>query len=328
MHLPSFEHLEPRSLEEALGFLAEHKEQAKIIAGGTELLMSMKHGLLTPAYLVNLKAVPELNFVSEDDGRLRIGALTRLSTLPKTPAVQERFPVLAQAAEMVAAPPLQAMGTVAGNLCLNTRCFYYNQSSFWRQARGACYKTGGDRCHVVKGGKRCLATYQGDMAPALIALGATLRVVSKGSEREIPLAELYTGKGRRPLALEPDEIVAEVRVPAPVDGMAGDYQKLRLRGSLDFPLAGAAAVLGRDGAGVCNRARVVLTAVGTGPLTVEKATQLLEGQQVTENLVAQSAEAAYEAARPANNVGSDASYRRKMVRVLTRRAILNAWGKE
>jgi CO/xanthine dehydrogenase FAD-binding subunit len=166
------------------------------------------------------------------------------------------------------------------------------------------------------------------MAPALIALGAILRVVSKGSEREIPLAELYTGKGTRPLALEPDEIVAEVRVPARVDGMAGDYQKLRLRGSLDFPLAGAAAILSRNGAGVCNRARVVLTAVGTGPLVVEEATQILEGQQVTENLVAQVAEAAYEAARPANNVGSDASYRRKMVRVLTRRAILNAWGKE
>ncbi len=328
MRLPSFEHLEPRSLEEALGFLAKHKEQAKIIAGGTELLVCMKHGLLAPAYLVNLKAVRELDFVSEDDGGLRIGALTRLSTLSETPAVRERFPVVAQAAEMVAAPPLQAMGTVAGNLCLNTRCFYYNQSSFWRQARGACYKTGGDRCHVVKGGKRCLATYQGDIAPALIALGATLRMVSNGSEREIPLAELYTGKGRRPLALEPDEIVAEVRVPAPFDGMAGDYQKLRLRGSMDFPLAGAAAVLSRNGSGVCSRARVALTAVGTGPLVVEEATQLLEGQQVTEDLVAQAAEAAYEAARPASNVGSDASYRRKMVRVLTRRAILNAWRKE
>jgi 4-hydroxybenzoyl-CoA reductase subunit beta len=328
MNLPSFEHLEPRTLKEALGFLAEHKEQAKIIAGGTELLVSMKHGLLAPAHLVNLKAVPELDHVSEDDGGLRMGALARLSTLPQTLAVQNRFPILAQAAEMVAAPPLQAMGTVAGNLCLNTRCFYYNQSSFWRQARGACYKTGGDRCHVVKGGKRCLATYQGDMAPALIALGATLRVVSTGSEREIPLAELYTGKGKRPLALKPEEIVAEVRVPAPVDGLAGDYQKLRFRGSLDFPLAGVAAVLGRNRAGVCNRARVVLTAVGTGPLVVEEATQLLEGQQVTEGLVGQAAEAAYEAARPANNVGSDASYRRRMVRVLTRRAILNAWGKE
>jgi 4-hydroxybenzoyl-CoA reductase subunit beta len=328
MHLPSFEHLEPGSLEEALRYLAEHKERAKIIAGGTELLVSMRHGLLTPTHLVNLKTVPDLDFVSEHDGGLRIGALTRLATLRETPAVREHFPVLVQAAEMVAAPPLQAMGTVAGNLCLNTRCFYYNQSPFWRQARGACYKTGGDRCHVVKGGKRCLATYQGDVAPALIALGATVRVVSMGSEREIPLAEMYTGQGKRPLVLEPDEIAAEVWVPAPVDGMTGDYQKLRLRGSMDFPLAGVAVVLSRNGAEVCNKARVVLTAVGAGPLVVEEATRLLEGHQVTDDLVAQAAEAAYEAARPVDNVGSDATYRRKMVRVLTRRAILNAWGKE
>ena len=328
MRLPSFEHLEPRSLEEALGFLAEHKEQAKIIAGGTDLLVSMKHGLLAPKYLVNLKGLRELDFVDEHDGSLRIGALTRLATLRETPAVRERFSILAQAAEKVAAPPLQAMGTVAGNLCLDTRCFYYNQSPFWRQTRGACYKTGGDRCHVVKGGKRCLATYQGDMAPALITLGSTVTVVSSGSEREIPLAELYTGRGKRPLALEPDEIVAEVRVPRPVDGMAGDYQKLRLRGSMDFPLLGVAAVLSRNEAGICNRAAVALTAVGTGPIVVEEAPQLLEGQQVTDGLVSQVAEAAYEAARPVDNVGSDASYRRKMVRVLTRRAIMNAWGKE
>jgi len=328
MHLPSFEHLEPSSLEEALSFLAEHKEQAKLIAGGTELLVSMRHGLLAPSHLVNLKTVPDLDFVSEHNGSLRIGALTRLATLREMPAVRERYPVLARAAEMVAAPPLQAMGTVVGNLCLNTRCFYYNQSPFWRQARGACYKTGGDRCHAIKGGKRCLATYQGDMAPALIALGSTVRVVSSGGERETPLAELYTGRGKRPLALEPDEIVAEVRVPGPVDGMSGDCQKLRLRGSMDFPLAGVAVVLSRNGAGICSRAGVVLTAVGTGPVVVEDATQLLEGQQVTDGLVSQVAEAAYEAARPVDNVGSDASYRRKMVRVLTRRAIMNAWGKE
>jgi CO/xanthine dehydrogenase FAD-binding subunit len=139
---------------------------------------------------------------------------------------------------------------------------------------------------------------------------------------------LYTGKGKRPLVLDPDEVVTEVRVPAQVDGASGDYQKLRLRGSMDFPLAGAAAVLAGSGAGSCQSARVVLTAVGTRPLVVEQATQLLEGQQVTEELVDQAAEAAYAAAHPADNVGGDALYRRKMVRVLTRRAILNAWGEE
>jgi 4-hydroxybenzoyl-CoA reductase subunit beta len=328
MQLPSFEHLDPRSLDEALELLAEHGSEAKVIAGGTDLLVSMKQRLLSPAYLVNLKAVPDLDFITEEAGGLRIGGLTRLSALVRSAVVKDLCPVLGQTASMVAAPPLQQMGTLGGNLCLNTRCFYYNQSSFWRQVRGACYKTGGDLCHVVKGGKRCFATYQGDMAPTLMALGATARVVRKGGEREIPVAELYTGRGKRPLALEPDEILTEVRVPASAAGAAADYQKLRYRGAMDFPLAGVTAVIARNGSGLCTRARVALTAVGTAPLLIEETTGLLEGQQVTDELAAQVAEAAYEAARPVNNVGSDAGYRRKMVRVLTLRSIRNAWGKE
>ena len=314
MQLPSFEHLEPRSLDEALELLAEYGTRAKVIAGGTELLVSMKQRLVSPAYLVNLKAVPELEFITEDAGNLRIGALTRLSALVRSYAVKELCPVLGQTASMVAAPPLQEMGTLSGNLCQDTRCFYRNQSAFWRQVRGSCYKTGGDLCHAVKGGKRCFATYQGDVAPSLMALGATVKVVSKGGEREIPVAELYSGKGKRPLALEPGEILTEVRVPASVDGARADYQKLRYRGAMDFPLAGVTAVLARNGSGRCTRAAVALTAVGTAPILVEKAAGLLEGQEVTDDLVEQAAEAAYEAAHPVNNVGSDATYRRKMVR--------------
>jgi carbon-monoxide dehydrogenase medium subunit len=155
-----------------------------------------------------------------------------------------------------------------------------------------------------------------------------VKVVRKGSEREITLAELYTGEGKQPVALEPNEIAVSVRVPASMAGAGGDYQKLRYRASMDFPLAGVAAVLSRNGSGACSGARVVLTAVSSGPVVVDEATRLLEGQQVNEKLVAQAADAAYEAARPVNNVGSEASYRRKMVRVLTRRAIMNAWGKE
>ena len=328
MQLPSFEHLQPNSLEEALGFLAEYGERARVIAGGTELLVSMKQRLLAPEYLVNLKALPGLDYIREDDGDLRVGTLTRLSALIRSSAVGERFPVLSEAAKMVSAPPLQEMGTVGGNLCLNTRCFYYNQSSFWRQTRGACYKTGGDRCHVIEGGNRCFATYQGDLAPALIALGATITLAKKGGERALPLAELYTGKGKRPLALETGEVLTEVRVPASMAGAGGDYQKLRYRGSLDFPLAGVAAVLRKNGSGICSKARVVLTGVGTGPVVVDEASRLFEGQQVNEKSVAEVADAAHEVARPVNNVGSDASYRRKMVRVLTRRAIAKAWGED
>jgi len=326
MQLPSFEHLQPKSLDEALGFLAEYGERARAIAGGTELLVSMKHRLLVPEYLVNLKSLPELDFVTEDGGDLCIGALTRLSAIMRSSEVSERFPLLAQAAQMVSAPPLQEMGTVGGNLCLNTRCFYYNQSSSWRHVRGPCYKTGGDRCHVVEGGKRCFATYQGDLAPALITLGATITLAKKGGERTVPLLDLYTGKGKRPLSLETGEILTEVRVPASMAGAGGDYQKLRYRGSLDFPLVGVAAVLSKNGSAACARARIALTAVGTGPVLVDEASRLLEGQKVNEELAARVADAAYEVARPVDNVGSDASYRRKMVQVLTRRAILNAWG--
>jgi 4-hydroxybenzoyl-CoA reductase subunit beta len=328
MQLPSFEHLQPRSLGEALELLAAHGQQARPIAGGTELLLSMKQGLLAPAYLVDLKEIPGVDSVVEDKEGLRIGGLTKLSALIRSPVVQERFPLLAQAASAVAAAPLQEMGTVSGNLCQNTRCFYYNQSRSWRQVRGPCFKTGGDSCHVVRGGKRCFATYQGDLAPALIALGATITLAREGGERTLPLAELYTGKGKRPLALETGEVLAEVRVPASVDGARADYQKLRLRGAMDYPLVGVAAALRKDGSDVCAWARVVLTGISTGPLVVPEASELLEGRRVDEASVSQVADAAYELARPVNNVGSEAAYRRKMVRVLTRRALLNAGGRE
>jgi 4-hydroxybenzoyl-CoA reductase subunit beta len=329
MQLPNFEHLEPASLGEALDLLAEHGEQAQVIAGGTDLLVSMKQRLLKPAQLVDLKTIPELDFIiGEEDGGLRIGTLAKLATIVNSSLIRERFPVLAQAAGMVAVPPLQNMGTLGGNLCLNTRCFYFNQSLFWRQARGPCYKTGGDTCHVVKDGNRCLATYQGDMAPVLIALDARARIARKGSERSVPLADLYTGKGKRPLVLEPGEMLLEVQVPASSSETRGDYQKLRYRGSMDFPLVGVAVVLSSEDGTVCTGGKVVLTAVSRGPLVVGEAPDMLQGHEVTEQTASEVAEAAYEVARPVDNVGSDAAYRRRMVRVLTRKAILNAWKRE
>jgi 4-hydroxybenzoyl-CoA reductase subunit beta len=328
MQLPGFEHLQPASLGEALDLLAEHGEKAKVMAGGTDLLVAMKQRLLTPDYLVDLKRIPELDFIGEDDGGVRIGALTKLATIVGSSLIRERIPVLAQAAGMVAAPPLQNMGTLGGNLCLNTRCVYFNQSPFWRQARGACYKTGGDTCHVVKGGNKCFATYQGDVAPALIALDARVRIARKGDERSVSLADLYAGKGKRPLVLEPGEVLLDVQVPAAASETRGDYEKLRYRGSMDFPLVGVAAVLSREDGTACAGGKVVLTAVSRGPLVVEGASEMLQGREVTGEVASEVAEAAYQAARPINNVGSDAEYRRKMVRALTRKAILKAWERE
>jgi len=335
MRLPKFEHLQPESLEEALDLLSEHGEEAKAIAGGTDLLVSMKQRLLTPKYLLNLKGLAELDFIEEGKEGLRLGALTRLTTLIKSPRVQERFPVLAQATSYVAAPPLRNMGTLGGNLCLNTRCFFYNQSQFWRQARPLCFKTGGEMCHVVKGGDHCYSVYQGDLAPVLIALEARVKLVKKGGERVIPLLDLYTGKGEGPITLEVGEILTEVEIPDPAPDLqsgesslttaswGGDYQKLRYRGAMDFPLVGVAAVLHRNGEG-CAGAKVVLTAVASAPVVVEEASRLLEGQKSDEEAIARAAEAAYEVAHPVANVGSTPLYRRKMVRVMTKRAIANA----
>jgi 4-hydroxybenzoyl-CoA reductase subunit beta len=227
------------------------------------------------------------------------------------------------------------MGTLGGNLCLNTRCFFYNQSQFWRQARPLCFKTGGEMCHVVKGGDHCYSVYQGDLAPVLIALEARVKVARKGSEWVIPLLDLYTGRGEAPIALEAGEMLTEVEIPGPVPyresggsslataSWGGDYQKLRYRGAMDFPLIGVAAVLHWNGEG-CARAKVVLTAAASAPVAVEEASKLLEGQKPDEETIARAAEAAYEVTHPVANVGSTPLYRRKMVRVMTKRAIGNA----
>jgi len=325
MRLPKFEHFQPESLEEALDLLSEHGEEANVMAGGTDLLVSMKHRLLTPKYLLNLKGLG-LDFIEEGKEGLRIGALTRLVDIIKSPLVRERFPVLAQSAGYVSAPPLQNMGTLGGNLCLNTRCFFYNQSQFWRQARPLCFKTGGEMCHVVKGGDHCYSVYQGDLAPVLIALEAKVKLAKKGSEWVVPLLDLYTGKGEKPIVLEAGEILTEVEIPAPAAPWGGDYQKLRYRGAMDFPLVGVAAVLTWNG-GSCARAKVVLTAVASAPVVVEEAGRLLEGQKPDGEVIARAAEAAYEVTHPVANVGSTPLYRRKMVRVMTERAIANARGR-
>jgi 4-hydroxybenzoyl-CoA reductase subunit beta len=326
MRLPKFEHLQPESLEEALDLLDVHGEEAKVIAGGTDLLVSMKQRLFTPRYLLNLKGLAELDFIEEGEEGLRIGALTRLTTLIKSPLVREKFPVLARAASYVSAPPLQNMGTLGGNLCLNTRCFFYNQSQFWRHARPLCFKTGGEICQVVKGSDHCYSVYQGDLAPVLIALGARVKVAKKGSEWVIPLLDLYTGRGEKPIALEAGEILIEVEIPAVGASWGGYYQKLRYRGAMDFPLVGVAAVLDWNG-GSCARAMVVLTAVSSAPVVVEEAGKLLEGQKPDEEAITRAAEAAYEVVHPVANIGSTPLYRRKMVRVMAKRAIANAGGR-
>jgi len=322
MRLPGFEYFRPASLEEACGLLAEHKGEARILSGGTALLTYLGQRLLTPKYVISLKGISGLNYIDYDEANgLRIGALTSISDIVTSPVIRKRYPLLCQAARGIGVPAIRYMGTVGGNLCLDTRCIYYNQSFFWRQVRSACFKRGGEACHAVKGGDRCHAVYQGDLAPVLLALDARVKLTRAGGERLLPLSELFTGKGEAPLSLEPEEILTEVQVPPLPKGSVGSYQKLRVREAMDFPLAGVAVVLGLDGEKVCHGARVVLGAVAPAPIRVTEVEGILPGREIRAEVIEEVAEAAFRKAHPVNNLSLEASYRRKMIRTLLKRAI-------
>jgi 4-hydroxybenzoyl-CoA reductase beta subunit len=217
------------------------------------------------------------------------------------------------------------MATVGGNLCQDTRCLYYNQSEFWRGAQPDCFKSGGAVCRAISGADRCHSAYQGDLAPVLIALEARVKLVTKESHRTIPLSELYTGEGERPIRLAPGEMLTEIEVPSPGGAGGADYQKLRYRGAMDHPLVGVAALLHRKGE-TCVKANLVVTAIASAPVLMEEAGRSLQGKRINEAIITQAAQANYEAAHPIAQIGSTSLYRRKMVRVLARRAIERAWG--
>nr|MDA8189044.1 FAD binding domain-containing protein [Dehalococcoidales bacterium] len=189
------------------------------------------------------------------------------------------------------------------------------------KARPDCFKLGGDVCHAIDKGRRCLAVYQGDLAPALVALGARVRIVGVSGEKAIPLTQFYTGNGEKPNVLEPGDILAEVQIPPSSGNTWGGYEKLRVREGMDFPLAGVAVSIKTNANGAIDQARLVLGAVAPSPLEVPEATELLVGQKLTDSLLESVAQKAYDRARPVANLAVDASYRRKMVRVLVKRAI-------
>ena len=323
MRLPKMEHLAPSTLSEARSLMKEHGEKAKLLAGGTDLVVACKLRNLKPAFLVSLKGIPELKGIRFDDrSGLRIGAMTSLNALRTDPAVVKHYPALAEAAAAVGTRQLQYMGTPGGNLCLDTRCFYYNQSESWRKARAVCLKMGGEVCNVVTKGKKCYAVFSGDLAPALMALNAQIRLTNGAGERTLSLSDLYSGDGKDPLTIKPGEILQEIIIPAPAPGQGSTYLKYRVRGSIDFPLVGVAVRLTTTEAGICNDCSIVINAVASAPLSVPEAADLLKGQALTEDLIDQAAQKAASAAHPVLNViGATPAYRKKMAGILTRRAL-------
>ncbi|HUA16721.1 MAG TPA: FAD binding domain-containing protein [Verrucomicrobiae bacterium] len=324
MTLPDFKLLRPRSVEGAIGLLERHAGSIRVIAGGTDLIPSMRQKLFEPEYVLDLHGICTLRGIKPlPDGGVEIGALTSIRSIEHSAFLRQRYPVLSEAAATVASPVLRNMGTIGGNICLDTRCLWYNQSLTWRKGCGFCIKKDGDLCHVAPGGTKCWAAFSGDTPPALLCLDAEIEIASHTGVRRMPLRDFYTGLGDSYRKLAPNELVTRVFLPASAAGYRGVYRKLRVRGSIDYPLAGVAVVLKRSNGHIAD-ARVAITAVNPAPLLVSGASELLAEKVMNESLANAVGDLAARTAKPLTTSALTPEYRREMIRVFTKRAILVA----
>jgi 4-hydroxybenzoyl-CoA reductase subunit beta len=323
LSLPQFKLLRPRTVDEAVEELSKHAS-VRIIAGGTDLIPSMRQKLFEPEYVLDLRRIAELRGIKpQPDGGVEIGALTTLRALENSEFLRTHYPVLTEAAATVASPVLRNMGTLGGNICLDTRCLWYNQSLAWRKGCGFCIKKDGDLCHVAPGGTKCWAAFSGDTPPALLCLKAEIEIASAAGVRRIPLQDFYTGLGDTYRKLQRNEIVTRVFLPASSANYSGVYRKLRVRGSIDYPLAGVAVVIKRSNGHIAD-ARIGITAVNPAPILVKAATDLMAGNEMTDALAEAAGDLAAKTAKPLTTSALTPEYRREMIRVFTKRAILAA----
>lgn len=323
MSLPQFKLLRPRSVEEAVGYLGKHQANVRLLAGGTDLIPSMRQKLFEPEYVLDLRAISGLREIKPQQDGVEIGALTTLRSVEHSKYLREHYPVLTEAAATVASPVLRNMGTIGGNICLDTRCLWYNQSLTWRKGCGFCIKKDGDICHVAPGGTKCWATFSGDTPPALLCLNAEIEIATPAGLRRMKLSDFYTGAGDDYRKLQANEILTRVFLPAASAGYRGVYRKLRVRGSIDYPLAGVAVVMKRSNGHIAD-ARVGITAVNPAPLLVKGATELLSGKAIDEALAEAVGDLSARTAKPLTTSALTPEYRREMIRVFTKRAILAA----
>ena len=324
MSLPQFRLLRPRGIEEAVRHLGEHTGNLRVLAGGTDLIPSMRQKLFEPEYVLDLRGIAAMRGIRpQGAGGVEIGALTTLRTIERSDFLRQHYPVLTEAAATVASPVLRNMGTIGGNVCLDTRCLWYNQSLTWRKGCGFCIKKDGDLCHVAPGGTKCWAVFSGDTPPALLCLNAEIEIASVDRTRRVPLRDFYSGLGDNYRNLQPNELVTRVFLPASTADYVGVYRKLRVRGSIDYPLAGVAVVMRRSNGHVAD-ARIGITAVNPAPLLVTGASELLAGKVLDEALAEAVGDLAAKTAKPLTTSALTPEYRREMIRVFTKRAVLLA----
>ncbi len=320
MTLPQLQVHRPASVREAVELLGS-KPNARVLAGGTDIVPNLKYGMYETEHLIALRGLSsELRYVRPDAGSLRLGALCTIDQLSKDPAVIQSLPALAEACGQIAGPQLRRMGTLGGNLCLDTRCVYINQSHFWRSALGFCLKKDGTACHVVAQGKRCVAAASNDTAPVLLALGASVRIVGPRGERVLPLADFYLHDGVHNTVLAPDELLVEAVVPA--TRMKQAFFKLRTRAAIDFPALNLAVALSVS-EGLVTSLRLCVSAIAARPALFNRLEDLI-GKPADLRLAEELGRRAQKQCKPLTNIGVDPLYRREILPVLVRRTVMRA----
>jgi 4-hydroxybenzoyl-CoA reductase subunit beta len=323
IRLPRFRYLGPTSLPEALRILADAGPEAAVLAGGTDLLPNMKRRQQTPATVVGLRGVAPLRERSGAPARgLTVGAMTRLVDLERDAALRAAWPALPWAASLVATPPLRNAATLGGNLCLDTRCSYYDQSESWRRAIGFCLKKDGETCWVAPGSPRCWAVSSSDTAPVLCAIGAEATLASPAGERRVPVASLYADDGSRHLTLARGELLTALHLPPARSGDRAVYLKVRRRASFDFPVLGIAVAARLGAGGVVESARVFLGGVGSRPQEVGEAAAFLAGRALSDGeVVEEAARLVAKAAKPMQNADLTSGWRKRVAGEYAARAL-------
>jgi len=321
MRLPPFRYIAAATSQEAGRLLAQYGPEAMPVSGGTDLYPNMKRRQFEPKVLVGLRGLEGLkSIVGSPDAGIEIGALSTLAEIQGSELLKSVYPAVARAAGLVSSPPLRTMGTIGGNLCIDTRCNYYNQSYEWREAIHFCMKKDGGTCWVAPGSKRCWAVSSSDTAPVFIALGAEVSLSGPEGERRIPVRDLYRHDGIHFITKRSDEILTKIHLP-PSDTVKATYLKLRRRGSIDFPILGVAAAIKTSSGGIVERADIVLTAVESAPVEAKDAAELLVGKRPTPGLIQEVAARAYRPAKPLDNTDLTHAYRKKMARTFVARAL-------
>jgi 4-hydroxybenzoyl-CoA reductase subunit beta len=325
MRLPKFTYRAPQTISEAVRMIADAGPEGMFVAGGTDLYPNMKRRQQTPKAVITVMRLREMHTINGNEKTgITIGAGVLLSEICEHKLLKALYPVVPLAAKTISTPLLRNMGTIGGNLLLDTRCNYYDQNYEWRKGINFCMKKDGDVCWVAPGSPKCWAVQSSDLAPVMVALGARFKFVSVDGDRIVEASELYNNDGINYLNKRPNEMLAEIQLPS-VNGMRATYHKLRRRGSFDFPVLGVAATVETSKDGTIEKARIVLGGVAPAPIEVSEAANALLGQPFDSDRIAAAAEACYMKARPLDNTDFVMGWRKQMARPFTIQALKELW---